>query len=124
MRSSTLLAAMVPMMLMVGCSKKVEEPTPAPRATTAPSAAPSSKAPLTPRERKEITYRLHNESCNEPLKHINVINGRKETDPAVLDLLSMCIDRGNMAWSRCVMAAKTNAEVDTCGTRLLIDAPR
>jgi hypothetical protein len=111
--------------LGLSCSRRIEEPSPPPLPSTSPSArASGSAAPLDPRERKEIAIRLFHEACQEPVKQINRLNGRKETDPAGIDVLSLCIDRGNVAWSRCVMAAKTKADVDTCASRFLIDPPK
>jgi hypothetical protein len=60
------------------------------------------------------------------VKHINVVHGRKETDPGKtetdslgLDLLSRCLAWGSLAWYRCEMAAKTAIETKDCTTRLL-----
>ncbi len=126
MRKQTMRASLLVLALGTACSRKVEEPDPVPRTSASGSAtlAGSSDPPLTPKERKEISYRLHNEACEAPVKHINAINGRKETDPAVIDTLSLCLARGNVAWSRCVMASKTNADISACSSRFLLDSPR
>jgi len=108
--------------LGLACSRKVEEPAPGPRpsATPAASAAASAKAPLTAEEKREKGVKLHNDLCNAAIKHANVVYGRPEMDPKGLDLLSLCVAHGNIAWHKCVLKATTPAAVKTCEERLLL----
>ena len=125
----------------MACSKKSQEPEKDPRfapssadaaARSASPSAPSSLsstpkdagAPdtnaLTPKERRDVVTRIDNTQCETAAKHANVVNGRGETDPQGIDLLSGCLKWGNVAWYVCMTAAKTPETLKRCNERLLL----
>ena len=66
--------------------------------------------------------RLDHELCETAAKRVNKLNGRPETDPAAINLLSTCLKYGNNAWYKCVLEAPNPAAIDACSKRWLVPA--
>ena len=85
---------------------------------SAPPAAPPAPT-LTPRERRDLKIRIGNEDCEKAAKRVNSLHNRPETDLKGIEIVSMCLRAGNMAWYRCVLDAPGADEADACAKRFL-----
>ena len=105
------------------CGKKTEEPAhdsgfdPSSDASSAPAARPAST--LTAQERRDLKIRIGNEDCEKGAKRINQLHNRPETDIKGIEILSLCLKVGNMAWYRCVLDAPGPDDADACAKRFL-----
>jgi hypothetical protein len=81
------------------------------------SARPAAR--FTPEERRDLRIRIAHEDCERAAKRINVLHNRPETDIKGIDIISICLKNGNMAWYRCVVDAPAADEADRCGQRYL-----
>jgi hypothetical protein len=120
------------LVFLTGCSScgKKEEPArdrgfnPAPPAgqEDVPDAAPPASR-FTPQERRDLRIRIGNEDCESAAKRVNRLHNRGETDLKGIEILSVCLKSGNLAWYRCVLDAPSADEVDGCSRRLLHPDP-
>jgi hypothetical protein len=120
-------AALVFFALLAGCSSCKKNDELAHDSGFNPTSDASSPAfdaapppPLfTPRERRDLKIRIGNEDCEKAAKRINTLHNRPETDIKGIEILSLCLKAGNMAWYRCVLDASGPDDADTCAKRFL-----
>ena len=119
-------AALVVLVFLAGCGscgKKADEFAhdsgfnPTADASSAPQVRPTST--LTPMERRDVKIRIGSDDCERAAKRINALHNRPETDVKGIEILSLCLKAGNMAWYRCVLDAPGADDADACAKRLL-----
>jgi hypothetical protein len=105
----------------------------APVASSAPStsasvspAAPSVRTfndpPLSDLERREIGLHIGHEECELGAKRINELEGREPTDFHGVHFIGVCLQHGNVAWYKCIVASPTRQDAAACNRRLLNSA--
>lgn len=67
--------------------------------------------------------KLDPELCPKAGEQINKLGGRAPTDPKALNIVSLCLQTGNVAWYKCVLSATSEAEGTSCNARLLQPPP-
>jgi hypothetical protein len=67
--------------------------------------------------------KLDPELCPKAGEQINKLSGRAPTDPKAINLVSLCLQTGNVAWYKCLLSATTEAEGAACTTHFLQPAP-
>lgn len=76
-------------------------------------------APLTEREKKDVSVRLAPGACDVVVKKVNELLGIDEHDRRKLLMSIACLRRGNVAWAKCIEHATSKVDADTCARRLL-----
>ncbi len=133
------LAAIVVVSFVVSRSSKPTEVSPAasfnpstfdaaaPVASAIPSVNPlvaaAADAGVTTSEMRGWRTRIDLELCPKGGEAFNKLEGRAPTDPKALNIVSLCLNYGNVTWYTCLLEAKDLTTGKSCNTRFLQPPP-
>jgi hypothetical protein len=84
-----------------------------------PPASTYNDPPMDDAQRRDFHMKVGHEACEEGAKRINELEGIAPTDPKGMRFIGACLRRGNVAWYKCLLEAKTRLEAGTCNRRFL-----
>lgn len=98
--------------------------TPRPSASgPSPLVAAAADAGVTPLELRGWRTRIDADLCPKGAEQFNKLDGRAPTDPKAINIVSLCLQYGNITWYKCLLEAKDVTEAKMCNMRFLQPPP-